>query len=142
MSFENTAIMKRRVFLLDLKTGRHWRLNRVDAFQDAPTWSDDGKILYYVQRDGDNMVLMAADPSTGEAQGIQGSRRPAPVGVGYYGQSNWEDLLAYRFAASSAPVPPLTQAYTDSASRFTLRYPSGWHIGKGWERFCIAAASA
>jgi hypothetical protein len=37
MSFKNTAILNRRVFLLGPKTGRHWRLNRVEAFQDAPT---------------------------------------------------------------------------------------------------------
>jgi hypothetical protein len=125
--------LKRRVYLLNPKTREHHRLNQVDAFQDAPAWSDDGAVLYYVQREGNDMVLMAANPSTGQAQVIGGSRRPAPTGVGYYGQSNWDDLLAYRFAASNAPVPPLTQTYTDSTSGFTLRYPSGWHVGSGWE---------
>jgi hypothetical protein len=119
--------------LLDPKTHERHRLNQIDAFQDAPVWSGDGATLYYAQRDGKDMVLMAANPSAGQAQIIDGSRRPAPAGVGYYGQSNWDDLLAYRFAASSTPIPPLTQTYTDAASGFTLRYPSGWSIGKGWE---------
>jgi hypothetical protein len=133
MGFDNPAILKRHVYLLNPKTHEHHRLNQVDAFQDAPVWSDDGATLYHVQREGNDMVLMAANPSTGQAQVIAGSRRPAPKGVGYYGQSNWDDLLAYRFAASSAPIPPLTQTYTDSAAGFTLRYPSGWRIGKGWD---------
>jgi Tol biopolymer transport system component len=133
MGFDNPAILKRRVYLLNPKTREHHRLNQVDAFQDAPMWSDDGAVLYCIQREGNDMVLMAANPSTGQAQVIEGSRRPAPTGVGYYGQSNWDDLLAYRFASSSTPVPPLNQIYTDPVSGFTLRYPSGWHIGKGWE---------
>jgi hypothetical protein len=133
MSFENTAILKRRVFLLDPKTGKHWRFNRVDAFQDAPTWSEDGAILYYVQREGDSMALMAANPSTGGAQVIGGTRRPAPHAVGYYGQSDWDDLLAYRPDAPGAAVPSLTETYTDPTMGHTLRYPSGWHVGQGWQ---------
>jgi Tol biopolymer transport system component len=102
MSFENSAIAGRRVYLLDPTTGQHWRLNDTDAFQDAPTWSDDGSILYYVQRQGDTMALMAADLATGQAQVIEGSRRPAPGAVGYYGQSDWDDLLAHRPEAPSS----------------------------------------
>lgn len=95
-AFDNPAILKRRVYLLDPQTGKHWRLNNVDAFQDAPAWSADGTVLYYVQREGDDMVLMAADPATGGGQVIDWSRRPAPGTVGYYGQSHWDDLLGYR----------------------------------------------
>ncbi|MDY7042123.1 MAG: hypothetical protein SVX38_14795 [Chloroflexota bacterium] len=133
MSFENSAIAGRRVYLLDPSTGQHWRLNDADTFQDAPTWSDDGAILYYVQREGDIMALMAADPVTGQAQVIEGSRRPAPAAVGYYGQSNWDDLLAYRPAAPRAEVPPLDEAYTDPTGSYTLHYPAGWYVGQGWE---------
>lgn len=133
MSFENQAIAGRRVYLLDPATGQHRRLNDTDAFQDAPTWSDDGAILYYVQREGDTMALMAADPATGQAQVIEGSRRPAPKAVGYYGQSNWDDLLTHRPEASRAEVPPLTETYSDPTGGYTLCYPAGWHVGQGWE---------
>jgi hypothetical protein len=133
MSFENSAIAGRRVYLLDPATGQHWRLNDTDAFQDAPTWSDDGAILYYVQRQGDTMALMAADPATGQAQVIEGSRRPAPGAVGYYGQSDWDDLLAHRPEAPKAAVPPLTETYIYPTYGYTLRYPAGWHVGQGWQ---------
>lgn len=133
MVFENPAIAGRRVYLLNPASGKHWRLNDADAFQDAPTWSDDGTILYYVQREGDTMVLMAADPATGQAQIVEGSRWPAPGAVGYYGQSEWDYLLAYRPEAPRATVPPLTETYTDLTYGYTLRYPSSWHVGQGWE---------
>jgi hypothetical protein len=133
MSFENPAIAGRRVYLLDPTTGLHWPLNDTDAFQDAPTWSDDGSILYYVQRQGDTMALMAADPATGQAQVIEGSRRPAPGAVGYYGQSDWDDLLAHRPEAPKAAVPPLTETYIYPTYGYTLRYPAGWHVGQGWQ---------
>ncbi|GEM_PF-947226 len=133
MVFENPAIAGRRVYLLDPATGRHWRLNDTDTFQDASTWSDDGEVLYYVQREGDTMVLMAADPATGQAQVVEGSRWPAPGAVGYYGQSEWDYLLAYRPEAPRATVPPLTETYTDTTSGFTLRHPVDWHVGQGWQ---------
>jgi dipeptidyl aminopeptidase/acylaminoacyl peptidase len=133
MVFDNPAIAGRRVYLLDPATGHHQRLNNADAFQDAPTWSDDGAILYYVQREDDVMVLMAADPATGQAQVIEGSQRPAPRAVGYYGQSNWDDLLAYRPEAPRAEIPPLTETYTDPTDGYTLHYPAGWYVGQGWQ---------
>jgi hypothetical protein len=133
LSFENAAIAGRRVYLLDPAAGQHRRLNNVDAFQDAPTWSDDGEVLYYVQREEDTMALMAADPATGQAQVIEGSRRPAPGAVGYYGQSKWDDLLAYRPGVPRAEVPPLVETYTDPTDDYTLRYPTGWHVGQGWQ---------
>jgi hypothetical protein len=133
MSFENAAIAGRRVYLLDPATGQHWRLNDVDAFQDAPTWSKDGETVYYVQREEDTMALMAADPATGQAQVIEGSRRPAPGAVGYYGQSKWDDLLAYRPDAPRAEVSPLVETYTDPTHGYTLGYPTGWHLSQGWQ---------
>ncbi|MFQ6059403.1 MAG: hypothetical protein ACE5MB_11065, partial [Anaerolineae bacterium] len=133
MAFENPAIVGRRVYLLDPATGEHRRLNDVETFQDAPTWSADGAVLYYVQREGDTMALMAADPTTGQAQVIEGSQRPAPGAVGYYGQSRWDDLLAYRPDLPRAPVPPLTETYTNPTHGFTLSYPAGWTIGEGWQ---------
>jgi hypothetical protein len=133
MSFENTAIVGRRVYLLDPVTGKHWPLNDANAFQDAPTWSDDGAILYYVQREADSMVLMAADPTTGQAQVIPGTRQPAPRAVGYYGQSNWDDLLAHRPETPRVPVPPLAETYTNPTYGYTLSYPAGWTVGQGWQ---------
>ena len=133
MVFENPAIAGRRVYLLDPATGRHWQLNDSDAFQDAPTWSDDGAILYYVQREQDTMALLAADPATGQAQVVEGSRRPAPGAVGYYGQSKWDGLLAHRPEAPRATAPPLTETYTDPTYGYTLRYPAGWHVSQGWQ---------
>jgi len=133
MVFENPAIAGRRVYLLDPATGQHWRLNDTETFQDAPTWSDDGAILYYVQREGDTMALVASDPATGQAQVIEGSRRPAPRAVGYYGQSKWDGLLAHRPEVPSATVPPLTETYTDPTYDYKLCYPAGWHVDQGWQ---------
>jgi hypothetical protein len=118
--------------LVDPKTQVRHRLNQVDAFQDAPTWSDDGAVLYYVQRDGSDMLLMAANPGTGEAQAIEGSRQPAPHAVGYYGQSNWDDLLAYRPDAPHTTVPKLDQTYVDTGWNFSLQYPAAWYVGRDW----------
>lgn len=133
MGFDNPAILARRVYLLDWKTGKYRRLNSANLFQDAPVWSTDGNTLYYVQREGNQMVLVAADPATGRAQAIQGARQPAPRGVGYYGQSNWDDLLEYRPDVPHAPLPELRHAYLDATNAFSLRYPAAWTVGKGWE---------
>lgn len=134
MTFDlNPAIAGRRVYLLDPASGRHWRLNQADAFQDAPVWSDDGAVLYYVQRAGDFMALLAADPETGQAQVVEGTRRPAPRAVGYYGQSEWDDLLARRPAAPQAELPPLSDTYTAPVHGFRLRYPAGWTVADGWQ---------
>ncbi|MFN8487146.1 MAG: hypothetical protein U0350_06100 [Caldilineaceae bacterium] len=133
MTFANPAIAGRRIDLLNPNTGQHHRLNAIDAFQDAPVWSNDGRTLYYVQRDGDVTRLLAADPATGEGKVVEGSQRPAPTGVGYYGQSQWDDLLAYRPDAPRAALPALTQIYTDTAHGFTLRYPTGWAVADGWQ---------
>lgn len=140
MAFENPAILARRVYLLDSKTGKHWRLNDANAFQDAPVWSKDGKTLYYVQRESNDMVLMTADPTTGRAQPVQGARQPAPSGVGYYGQSNWDDLLEYRPDTPHAAVPPLTHTYLDATYELSLRYPAGWTVGKGWDTLLYRCA--
>lgn len=94
MLFENQAIAGRRVYLYEIATGQSRRLNADELFQDAPVWSEDGATLYYVQRLSDAMMLMAADPRTGTAQPVVGVEEPAPRGVGYYGQSDWESLLA------------------------------------------------
>lgn len=131
-AFDNPAILKRRVYLLDPKTGKHWQLNNVDAFQDAPTWSGDGTILYYVQSEGNDMVLMAANPSDGRGQVIEGSRRPAPGTVGYYGQTNWDDLLSFRPDVLPAPMPPLAETYVEHQTGLSIRYPAGWKVGVGW----------
>jgi Tol biopolymer transport system component len=133
MSFENPAIAARRVYLLDPATGEHRRLNDAGDFQDAPAWSGDGETLYYVQREGETMVLMAADPATGRAEPVEASRRPAPRAVGYYGQSDWDDLLAYRPGAPRAAVPSLSETYADPDGLFTLRYPAGWQVSDGWQ---------
>ncbi len=99
MTFDNPAIAGRRVYLLDPATGQHRRLNAVESYQDAPVWSFDGGRLYYVQRDGDFLYLMAADPTTGLAGPVSGAKQPVDLGdparpaVGYYGQFGREELL-------------------------------------------------
>jgi len=99
MTFENPAIAARRIYLLDPGTGEYRRLNDVAGYQDVPVWSKDGERLYYVQRDRETetLVLMVADPATGEARPIEASRRPAPpdTRVGYYGQAAWDEVLSH-----------------------------------------------
>ncbi|MCE7986322.1 MAG: hypothetical protein DYG89_34545 [Caldilinea sp. CFX5] len=100
-SFDNPAIAGRRIYLLNPTTGETHRLNDADALQDAPTWSEDGATLYYIQRDGAEVVLMAADPATGQATTIEASRQPLPDYIGYYGQGEWDQVLKY-----VPPFPP------------------------------------
>lgn len=93
MTFDNPAIAGRRIYLLDPTSGDYHQLNDAESFQDAPVWSADGTTLYYVQRDGDEMLLMAADPTTGQGSAMENTRQPLPDMVGYYGQGEWEQLL-------------------------------------------------
>ncbi len=131
-SWQNSAIAKRRVWLLNPATRERIRVNNANTFQDAPVWSGDGATLYYVGRDGNDIVLAAGSPITGSVRIIQESRRPSPVVVGYYGQGQWDDVLAYRPDAPRATVPALTQVLTDTVNGFTLHYPADWTTGKGW----------
>lgn len=95
MTFDNQAIAGRRIYLLDPQTGESRRLNDDESYQDVPVWSKDGATLYYVARDGDELVLAAADPQTGIGTYIDSSHTPLPEMVGYYGQSDWDTILAY-----------------------------------------------
>ncbi|MCB9098929.1 MAG: PD40 domain-containing protein [Anaerolineales bacterium] len=99
-TFDNPAIAARRIYLLDPATGAYHRLNTVERYQDAPVWSRDGQQLYYVQRNGDHLDLMVADPGSGKATPVPGVSQPVdrqdPLrpNVGYYGQFDREELLA------------------------------------------------
>ncbi len=99
MTFDNPAIAGRRVYLLDPDTGQSRRLNEIKTYQDAPVWSNDGLHLYYVQRNGDHLQLMVADPETGRAEPVPGARQPVKLkdlmrpAAGYYGQFGREELL-------------------------------------------------
>ncbi|MBE7469208.1 MAG: PD40 domain-containing protein [Anaerolineales bacterium] len=114
--FNNPAIAGRRIYLLDPATGQSRRLNETDTFQDNPLWSDDGTTLYYVERQGDTLQLMAADPQTGQAQPVPGAAMPLPQYVGYYGQSEFDWLLEYRPGGSLAGQPVPTPEVTPTAS--------------------------
>ncbi len=92
MSWENPAILARRIYLLSPRDGSHQRLNATEAYQDAPRWSADGKKLYYVQADGNQAALMEADPISGTAQAIPDCRMALPPQAGYYGQVDWSAL--------------------------------------------------
>lgn len=100
MTFDNPAIAGRRLYLLDPATGHYRRLNEVESYQDAPVWSPDGLRLYYVQRNGEALDLMVANPATGQAQPVPDASQPADLKdplrptVGYYGQFGREELLA------------------------------------------------
>ena len=92
MSWENPAILGRRIYLLDPKNGQYRRLNAAESYQDAPRWSADGKVLYYVQADGGQAKLMEADPATGAMQPLPGCQMPLPEVAGFYGQVDWTAL--------------------------------------------------
>jgi Tol biopolymer transport system component len=107
MSWDSSAILARRIYLLDVQTGAYQRLNQLDAYQDAPRWSADGKTLYYVQMDGDQAQVMAAGPAGGRAEALAGCRAPLPATAGYYGQVDWSSLYAAcpQVGGSPAPTP-------------------------------------
>jgi hypothetical protein len=92
MGWDNPAILARRIYLLNLQSGEYRRLNASEAYQDAPRWSADGTKLYYVQLDGNQAVLLAADPATGEAQPLPGCKAALPNPAGFYGQVDWTAL--------------------------------------------------
>lgn len=97
--FENQAIAGRRIHLLDPATGQHRRLNGLATYQDAPVWSADGARLYYVQRNGETLDLMVADPTTGQTDPVPGASQSIDLQdttrpmVGYYGQFGRHELL-------------------------------------------------
>jgi Tol biopolymer transport system component len=92
MSWENPAIRVRRIYLLDPHSGQSRRLNAANAYQDAPRWGAGGSRLYYIQIDGDQAAIMAADPQTGQAQPLPECRMPLPATAGYYGQVDWQAI--------------------------------------------------
>lgn len=112
MTFDNPAIAGRRIYLLDPLTGQSHRLNQAAAYQDAPLWSDDGAKLYYVQRQGDVVQLMVFEPATGKAEPVPGVNQPIDLNrndpqVGYYGQADWDALLAQRLGQPTAEAEAL-----------------------------------
>lgn len=121
-SFDNPLIAGRRIYLLDPTTGQSHRLNTGETFQDAPLWSDDGATLYYVERQGNQLVLMAADPANGQSQAVPGASMALPDYVGYYGQSDLDALLALRPGGglSAAPTAEVPQAAPPSAANLEL----------------------
>lgn len=126
MGWDNPAIQARRIYLVDTQTGGYHRLNATEAYQDAPRWSAGGETLYYVQIDGEQAVVMAADPASGEAQPLPGCQAPLPSGAGYYGQSDWSG--SYEACPETRPSVE-GQIYTDPAGQFRLRLPAGWQPG-------------
>ena len=91
--WDNPAILARRIYLLDLSTRQYQRLNDVEAYQDAPRWSPDGKILYFVQMEDQQARLMAADPDGSLARPVAESTPvPLPEEAGIYGQVDWSAL--------------------------------------------------
>jgi Tol biopolymer transport system component len=90
----NPGIAGRRIYLLDPETGQTRRLNEIETFQDAPTWSEDGATLYYVQKEDETTALMGTELDKGQTEIL--ARQNAPEVVGYYGVEGWDDLLAQR----------------------------------------------
>jgi len=92
-TFDNPAIAGRRIYLLDPQTGKHWRLNDAEVFQDAPIWQQDGSVLYYVQRQEDQAVVMSAHVATKQFQQLPAAAQPLSAVEFYYGQFDWKTLL-------------------------------------------------
>lgn len=92
MGWDNPAIAARRIYLVDPVTGDFRRLTKSEAYEDAPRWSEDGKRLFFVQADGSQARLMAANLETGEVVAVQDCEMPMPPSAGYYGQADWFDL--------------------------------------------------
>lgn len=124
MTFDNPAIAGRRIYLLDPVTGQSRRLNRANSYQDAPAWTNDQK-LCYVQRAGDKVELMVADPATGQADPVPGAGLPLPEMVGYYGQPDWTELLENcpGRPVEEAPDAQLSLAELRNAT-YPLEYPA------------------
>jgi Tol biopolymer transport system component len=104
-TWDNPAVAGRRIYLMTPGNGRHVRVNDGETFQDAPLWSEDGATLYYVERQGQELVLMAFDVKTGQAQPVPGARQALPEAAGYYGQLDVDALLARRPAPTATPTP-------------------------------------
>lgn len=92
-TFDNPPIAGRRIYLLDPQTGQHVPLNDAEIFQDAPLWKADGSLLYYVQRVGDNAIVMAADLATKQFTPVAVAPQALSEVPFYYGQFDWKSLL-------------------------------------------------
>lgn len=92
--FDNPAVLGRRIYLLDVATGTRARLNADEVFQDSPVWSDDGRTLCYVARRGSRLQLIRVEGETREEQPAKGASMALPERLGYYGQSDFDDLVA------------------------------------------------
>lgn len=90
MSWENPAILARRIYLLDIKTGEYRRLDQTEAYQDAPRWA--GSHLLFVQMGQNQVTLMDANLETGAASALPGCQAELPPVAGYYGQTDWKSL--------------------------------------------------
>lgn len=130
---DNPAIAARRIYLLDPVTGEQRRLNKIESYQDAPVWNSTGESLYYVQRDGDQLKLMLADPATGQAKAVPGAVEPLDLqdpmqpNVGYYGQFGRETLLSFIPADKVGPGAPGSRVSNHPHSR---RRGCGGHLSR------------
>jgi hypothetical protein len=132
VGWDNPAILARRIYLLDPQTGEYRRLNASEAYQDAPRWSADGKKLYYVQLDGNQAVLLAADPATGEALPPPGCKASLPNPAGYYGQVGWTALYDHCQVIGLEAEEHIDdrQTYSDPAEQFRVSFPAEWQPGE------------
>jgi Tol biopolymer transport system component len=93
-TLDSPAVAGRRIYLYEAQSGEHYRLEETEAFQDAPLWSRNGTMLYYVQQEGDQVVLMVADFYGGVFAKIPGASMPVAEAQSYYGQFDWQPLLS------------------------------------------------
>ena len=121
MSWDNPALLARRIYLLNLQSGETRRLDKADAYQDAPRWRADGKRLFYVQMDGDQAVLMSANPVDGTAQPLSGCSTPLPATAGYYGQVDWGSLYASCPQALGGAAPGVGSSLSMDSSSEEIR---------------------
>lgn len=93
--FDNPAIAARRIYLLDPQNGKRGLLDpNASSFQDAPVWSHNGSLVYYIQREGDQMVVMVADLYAGAYSKLPDASMPISDVQSYYGQFDWSPLLS------------------------------------------------
>jgi Tol biopolymer transport system component len=102
--WDNPGIAGRRIYLLQPDSGLRLRVSGADAFQDGPHWSADGATLYFIEREGDVLILMAYSMATANTAPLPVAPQPLPETPGYYGQLPLDALLVY-WPVESRPTP-------------------------------------
>jgi Tol biopolymer transport system component/DNA-binding CsgD family transcriptional regulator len=93
---------QKRIWLIDAEGANQRRLNDIEAWQERPQWSLDGRYVLYVRPAGDTEApgtaeLWLHDLSSGSEtrvlRGIEYASDAIETNIGYYGHLDWSQVF-------------------------------------------------